>query len=121
MLDVDINSGVIIAGELYERLTMRPLTADQKEELEQHVSKNVRRMIQAGQIKPLGIHHAKALESFFYLREIAVASIAFIGDRAGPFTWDDVCSMTAADWWSVVAASMALDEVAHGCVSVVNH
>lgn len=45
MLDVDIDSGVVIAGELYQRLTMRPLTADQKEVLEEHVSENVRRMI----------------------------------------------------------------------------
>lgn len=121
MLDVDIDSGLVLDGELYDRLTMRPLTEDQKEELGLHVANNVRRMIRSGEIKPLGVHHAKALESFFYLREIAVASITSIGDRSGPFTWDDVCSMNAADWWSVVAASMALDEVAHGCVSVVNH
>lgn len=121
MLDVDIDSGLVLDGELYDRLTMRPLTEDHKEELGLHVANNVRRMIRSGELKPLGIHHAKALESFFYLREIAVASITSIGDRSGPFTWDDVCSMNAADWWSVVAASMALDEVAHGCVSVVNH
>ncbi|WCH26161.1 hypothetical protein [Aeromonas salmonicida] len=121
MLDVDIDSGLVLDGELYDRLTMRPLTEEQKEELGLHVANNVRRMIRSGELKPLGIHHAKSLESFFYLREIAVASITSIGDRSGPFTWDDVCSMNAADWLSVVAASMALDEVAHGCVSVVNH
>lgn len=121
MLDVPLDSGFVLADEYYDRLTMRPLTADQKELLEQHVAKNVRRMIRSGELKPLGVHHAKSLESFFYLREIAVASIAFIGDRAGPFTWEDVRSMTAADWWNVLATSMALDEVAHGCVSVVNH
>lgn len=121
MLDVPLDAGLVIGAEYYDRLTMSPLTSGQKEDLAIRVTNNVRRMIRSGEIKPLGVHHAKALESFFYLREIAVASITSIGDRSGPFTWDDVCSMNAADWWSVVAASMALDEVAHGCVSVVNH
>lgn len=121
MLDVPLDAGLVIGAEYYDRLTMSPLTSDQKEDLAIRVTNNVRRMIRSGEIKPLGVHHAKALESFFYLREIAVASITSIGDRSGPFTWDDVCSMTAADWWGVVATSMALDEVAHGCVSVVSH
>ena len=121
MLEIKIDSGLVLDGELYEQLTMHPLTDEQKGDLGRHITKNVRRMIRSGEIKPLGVHHAKALESFFYLREIAVASITSIGDRSGPFCWDDVCSMTAADWWGVVATSMALDEVAHGCVSVVSH
>ncbi len=121
MFDIQLNNGLVLAGEYYDRLTMQSLTSDQKEELEHHVTKSVKKMIRSGELKPLGTHHANSLKSFFYLREIAVASITSIGDIAGPFTWGDVCLMTAEDWWSVLEAAMALDEVAHGCVSVVTH
>jgi len=118
MIEIPLHSGLVLDTEYYDRLTMRPLTTDQKEVLEADVANSVKRMIRVGELKPLSIHHAKALESFLYLREIAVASITFLGERPGPFTWDDVCTMTAADWWVVLAACAELDELAHGCVSV---
>lgn len=121
MIELPIQCGVYINGTRYYKLTMSPLSPEQKQVIENSVAAQVKTIIDSGAATPISDHHTKAVESLFHLREFAVASITSIGDCIGPFTWEQVSMMSAHDWWCVVEASMGIDELVNGAGPETTH
>lgn len=110
-MKIELARSIFISGQLHTFVQVRSLTQDEKEKIHSTFCHAIDSNIEIGFVNE---RHKAAFISLVYLREAVVASIESIGPIQGPFEWEQICHVTAADWMVLTAAHMALDELAHG-------